>query len=283
MSLILFWSLKIMLSFILKFIIQYLTGNSSNRLIYLITEALSLLITLYVFYISNRLVDPKLLDGSAENFFEFLLIGEIALIIPISFFETIIKNYLEFYHSQFLETLKGMRIPYFPIIIKKSLNELILPVSRVLLIFVFGLLLFNFKVSLISTLVYFIIQFLSLACILFISQFVIQIHLNYKRGLKFIYLLNSILAVIGGAYFPITLLPPFIRDYLVWIFPQSFILQLSRMAFAQKSEKTYLALVFFIVYIAVVAMILKPLIKGLERRRLRNRFKNVVFTNTGHF
>lgn len=272
-----------MLSFILKFIIQYLTGNSSNRLIYLITEALSLLITLYVFYISNRLVDPKLLDGSAENFFEFLLIGEIALIIPISFFETIIKNYLEFYHSQFLETLKGMRIPYFPIIIKKSLNELILPVSRVLLIFVFGLLLFNFKVSLISTLVYFIIQFLSLACILFISQFVIQIHLNYKRGLKFIYLLNSILAVIGGAYFPITLLPPFIRDYLVWIFPQSFILQLSRMAFAQKSEKTYLALVFFIVYIAVVAMILKPLIKGLERRRLRNRFKNVVFTNTGHF
>lgn len=256
-----------MFSFILKFLfLQFANGKRSGPWL-IISEIFSLILTIYIFSMTNKLVDKNLISNEATSYFHFLLIGELALILPVSLLENIIRNFLEFFQSHFTQTLEGNQIDSFKLILSKSLTELTLPFLRVCLMFLFSIVIFNVPLEFQSLLLFSIVQIMGVASMAVMGCLTTYIYLSYQRGLKLIYTFNSLLVVIGGAYFPVSFLPAFVRDYLIWMFPQSIILQLSRMSFHQTSNHFLIYSAYFIFYVTVTALIIRRLVKVLEQRR----------------
>ncbi len=267
-----------MLSFLIKFLFFHISGKSRNKAVLFGSELLSLFLTLYVFSMGSKLVDREMVAQESENLFQFLLIGELALILPISFFENIIRNFQDFFYSQFLDTLRGNQINSFILIVQKSLAELLFPIVRIALMLILSLVVFGETFPFLSLLRFAFVQILALISMGMVGLLVIQFFENYQRGLKAIYTLNSLLAVIGGAYFPIRFLPSYVKDYIVWIFPQTIILQLSRVSFLKSfSEMTYYG-IYFVFYLGVMGIGVKCIVRYLNKKNLSRIFGHIRFS-----
>lgn len=267
-----------MFSFILKFLfLQF--GNGRRSAVWLIfSEIFSLVLTIYIFSMSNKLVDRSLVANEATSYFHFLLIGELALILPVSLLENVIRNFLDFFQSHFTATLEGNQINAFRLILSKSITELALPILRVFLMFIFSTIIFKVPLALDAILLFSIVQLMGMIAMAVMGYLTIYFYRSFQRGLKLIYTFNSLLVVMGGAYFPVSFLPVFIRDYLVWLFPQSIILQLSRMAFHQSRNQYLVHSVYFLIYVGVTSLFIMKFVEMLEVRRKKRLLSYVSFS-----
>lgn len=267
-----------MLSFLLKFLfVQFSNGRRSSFWL-ILSEILSLILTIYIFSMTNKLVDKNLIANEATSYFHFLLIGELALILPVSLLENIIRNFLEFFQSHFTATLEGNQINSFKLILSKSITELVLPFLRVCLMFLFSKLIFKVPLPMDSIFLFILVQILGIASMAIMGFLTTHIYLCYKRGLKLIYTLNSFLVVMGGAYFPVSFLPAFIRDYLIWLFPQSIIIQLSRMSFLKTNTNFLKHSIYFLMYVIVTGVVIKAIVKFLEKKRKEKLLSYISFS-----
>lgn len=265
---------------LLRLFFKSIISNKSNFIINIIIELISLTFSLYIFYVTGQLVDKGNIQDIGPNYFNFLLIGEISLIIIVSYFQFTTDEYLKFRSTHFLETIENSDLNYLHVIRQMSIPKLISPVFRIFAIILIAKIYFQFQFSLSQLISFFIIQALSFLSIIPFIRMIISIHIIFNRGFKLFYTLNSILTFLGGAYFPIRFLPLYVQNYIVWLFPQGIIIKISRSIFEENNNFFSIQLLYFCAYILVIWIIEIYLRKKLNKIKLTRDFRHVDFSYT---
>lgn len=198
----------------------------------LIFESLSIFFTIAVIYYASESFILKTRIESNENMslFVFLLVGEIALVLPMSFAERLLAHFLEIRNQQFYHTLIGLRISPIGFIFSKAVADAIFPFVRVVLILAICTLFLNFKFTLINFVIFILLQIFATVLFAMIALITSLIYLKFNRGIGLFYTIQSFAAIIGGVYFPINIFPSYLKNISV-ILPQTKILQASRLIF----------------------------------------------------
>lgn len=220
-----------MISFFFSFVLRkiYLPKNQVLSLLYEVLATSLTLIALYQAGLSYRF---QFHEGSVFN---FLIIGEIALVLPLGFAERLINNFQAFYNHQFFHTLSYVKIDPSISLLKISLKEMIFPLIRITILLVFSFALFALDLNPQSLLFFVVIQFLAMTLFSLLASVAIELYLWSNRGLRFYHTLNSIAAILGGAYFPAENFPTVIKN-ISQFFPHSMVLSSSRLVFAGNSS-----------------------------------------------
>lgn len=262
-----------MIHYLIRILFSSLFKNDQKLYFRIIGELFSIALTLYLFFMTSKLVNTSVLSTDNISYFEFLLIGEIALLLPLSFLELLIQNFVEFKNTGFLDTIEGNGMNSKKILFLQVFPQMNFPFIRLVMIYLLGILLFGLQIKIQSLILFMLFQVLGLVLIASLAMLMIHFYDLSGKGLKIFYSINSLLAVIGGAYFPTHLLPPLVQKYLLWFFPQTIILQLSRLSFGILDEnliaKALLALMISFLWIFISFKICQRL-KQMKLRRSFN-------------
>ncbi|MBY0516478.1 MAG: hypothetical protein K2P81_06195 [Bacteriovoracaceae bacterium] len=267
-----------MFSHLIKWLLGMIIGNSQNRALLLLGEAFSICLTLYLFKMTSQLVPSDKLQNTSRNYFEFLLIGEVALLLPLAYFENSIRIFLAFISSGFIVTLKSSQIDPYRIIRKLALNEMVRPLLRMICIFLGGFFLLETQVPHLFYVNFVLSQALTLMSMITVTELVLSFYSCYNRGLKVFYSINSVLALIGGAYFPVSYMAPFIKDYAVWLFPQTLALLFARLGLQLSPQEMAAKYLYYIAYILMTAFVVKKIKKWLEGIKIKRKLAHLILS-----
>lgn len=192
-------------------------------------ELLSIALTMSVIYYAS---ESFLLKANEEkmSLFVFLLVGEVALVVPMSFAERLLSNFLEIRHQHFYHTLIGLRLSPISFIITKAFTDTVFPLMRVLFIIMISVLFLEFRFTALDMAIFFGLQFFAVAIFASMALIASLIYLKSNRGIGFFYTLQSFSAIIGGVYFPVKIFPSYVKNISLFL-PQTHILQASRLIF----------------------------------------------------
>ena len=239
----------------------------------LIFEGVSLLVTLAVIYFASESFSLKVNLGNKEgiSLFVFLLVGEIALIVPMNFAERFLTHFLEIKNQQFLLTLVGLRISPKRFVLSRTLPDMFFPISRVFFILIFSYLFLNFHFTLLDFLNFFILEILTTILFGYMALITTMIYSRFNRGIGLFYTLQSFAAILGGAYFPINVFPSYIKNISIFL-PQTQILKIARAIF-QSQTWALNSVVILITWMLVLLSICKVLESyTIRRQKLNARF-----------
>lgn len=235
----------------------------------LLVELFSVFLTLVLIYYASESFSFKSAPAvqSSLSLFIFLLIGEVALIVPMSSAERFLSNFSNIRNQQFYQTLLGLRISPFRYILSLVMSDLFFPLLRVLLILIGGILLSPIHLTFLSVCYFFILQIFSIFIFLLMAILASYFYLKFNRGFSFFYTLQTVSTILGGAYFPTSIFPIGLKN-LSAILPQTQILAASRMIFngAPLPLNAGLILVFWLALFTILAIVFNTyLVKNLKK------------------
>jgi ABC-type multidrug transport system permease subunit len=178
------------------------------------------------FFIKN-----EYLNSSGSSLLIFLLVGEISLILPMSFSEKFLTNFVEIKNQHFYQTLLGLKISPLRYVLAKTLSDSLFSLVRVLLIVSISSVIFKLNLSLTTLLFFSLVQLLGVFLFLLLAIVTSLIYLKFNKGVGLFNSLGSVAAVLGGAYFPTSALPMFLRN-ISSALPQTQIIYSSRQIFS---------------------------------------------------
>ncbi len=243
-----------MISFIVNHILRKIF-LPRNQIVMLAYELFATTITIVVLYQAGLSYKFNYGEG---NVFSFLVVGEIALILPLTLAERIIEKFQNIFNQQFFQTLSFVKIDPYKYLLKASLKEMLFPLLRLSLLLSFSFSMFAINVSMESLFLFLCIQFMAIFLFYFLGSIAIEIFLWSKKGLRFYHTLNTIAALLGGAYFPADNFPIAIKEMAQFL-PHSLVLTSSRAIFSGVSSVGiyFLGLGFWISALFVVHKCLK--------------------------
>lgn len=256
-----------MISFFFSLFIKRLfVGNT--LLIKLFVESFSIVFTIVVVYYASESfsVKPMLAGSEESSLFVFLVVGEISLLLAMSFSERIFAHFLEIRHLQFYQTLLGLRISPNQFILSTALSDALFPLFRVSFILIFITLFMDFPLSFFNFLIFCFIQIIAILIFTLMALITTLIYLKLNRGIGFFYTLQSIAAMAGGMYFPTTVFPAHFKNASFFL-PQTQILAASRLIFQGKlfELNSLLILLAWLFLLLVIWLVLRRfLIKNLK-------------------
>ncbi|WP_414468878.1 ABC transporter permease [Methanobacterium sp. ACI-7] len=196
------------------------------------------------------------LEPYGGNYFSFVLIGialELYLWTSLGTFSNSIRN------GQMMGTLESILITptnLNTIIFSSSLWDFIVATFQVLILLIMGFLIFgvNFgNANIVGALVILLLSIISFSCIGIISASFIMV---FKQGDPINWVFSSISAMIGGVFFPITVLPAWIQTFS-YLLPLTYSLNGMRHALLQ--NYTISSLSFDISVLMLFCLFLLPL------------------------
>lgn len=235
----------------------------------LILEVFSVFLTLTIIYyagLSFSFTSTPELQNSM-SVFTFLLIGEISLVVPMTAAERWLGNFSNLRNQQFYQTLLGLGLSPSRFIFSQVLMDLIFPLLRIVFIFIGAYFLTKINLSVMMFIYFLILQMISLVIFLFMAILASGFYLKFNRGFSFFYTFHTVSAIIGGAYFPTSIFPNFLKNLSI-ILPQTQILRSARLIFTNNNlpKESYIVLaVWFLVLIVTVIFLNTYLTKHLKR------------------
>lgn len=231
--------------------------NKQSILFKIVIEFFSVFLTLVLIYYASKSFNFKPTSELQNNssLFTFLLLGEIALIIPMSAAERWLNNFSNLRNQQFYQTLLGLRISPLRYLLSQVIIDLFFPFMRVLFIILGGYLLNTLPIGITNIFYFLCLQFFSVLIFLLMAILASFFYLKFNRGISFFYTLQTISTILGGAYFPISVFPNSIKNLSI-LLPQTQILALSRMIFSTTSDPLNgsLLLLAWLVFFTILAI-----------------------------
>lgn len=220
-----------MISFFITIFLKRITIKMT-LLSKLLFEFVNIGLTLGLIYFASESFNFKNLEAETNSIslLMFLLIGEIALVIPMSFAEKFLTNFIEIKNSQFYQTLLGLRISPIHFVLSKSFIDSIFPILRVGISLILGVILFKLNIYYAHFFIFVFLQILSVLIFAFMALISALIYLRFNRGIGLFYSLQSFAVILGGAYFPTNVFPNPLRNFST-LLPQTQIIQSSRELF----------------------------------------------------
>jgi ABC-type multidrug transport system permease subunit len=232
-------------------------------------EALSIFFTIAVIYYAS---ESFILKTNIENMslFIFLIVGEIALVLPMSFAERLLAHFLEIRNQQFYQTLIGLKISPNRFVFSKAMVDTIFPLARVIFILVFSTAFLGFHFSLSSFIFFSMLQFFAIILFSLIALITSLIYLKFNRGIGLFYTLQSFAAIVGGVYFPVKIFPSYLKNISI-LLPQTQILQAARLIFQDQSVPliTYSTLIIWMALLCGVWLALNHYLVNWLKQKAR--------------
>jgi len=210
---------------------------SRSWLIKIVFELFSVFLTVSIVYYASRSFDLKTEEASASSLFVFLMAGEVALIIPMGMAERLLGHFSEIRNSHFLLTLTGLRISPLKYVLSKTVADSFFLIIRVSTILLISKMLLNFPLSLMMIFSFFMSQLLAVSIFIFMGLVAIQFYRKFQKGMGLFYSMQTVAAILGGIYFPISIFPSYLKNISLFI-PQTLILKISREIFSEKALST---------------------------------------------
>jgi ABC-type multidrug transport system permease subunit len=192
-------------------------------------EVFNVLMTFSLLYYAGQALELRSNHSESLNYFTFIFMGEISLIIPMCFADKLLSIFLNFYQQGMFATLLSFQINPFMTILKKGISEMIFPVLRVLLLCAFAISTTDFSFNGNDFLVFVISQIVGSFIYLILAFCSMYLYWNFQRGIKFFYTFQSVTAILGGQFFPLDVLPVKLSS-IVFYLPTALMLNISRAA-----------------------------------------------------
>ncbi|MBN2444705.1 MAG: ABC transporter permease [Spirochaetales bacterium] len=206
---------------------------SSYQLHFIMTSMNSLLILFLLFFI-GKIVDPSYigLTKYGQDFFSYILIGygffQFFQIAQNTFSQTIRDEQL----SGCLEAMLGTQTSPQLSILFSSLYSLITAFFQLCIIFIAGILFFKFNILGINIFSTFIVFLLSIIIFMSFGLLSVAFIIVLKKGDPISWLITSLNFILGGAFFPIEVLPPWVRIFSK-ILPATYVLDSLRLTISK--------------------------------------------------
>ncbi len=238
----------------------------------LIFETLTILLTISVIYYASEsfVLKANIESKESMSLFAFLLVGEIALVLPMSFAERLLAHFLEIRNQHFYQTLIGLKISPTRFIFSRAMVDAIFPFSRVAIILAFSAFFIGFKFSFFSLVVFFLLQLFAIVVFAMMALITTLLYLKFNKGIGLFYTAQSFAAILSGVYFPVSIFPSYLKN-ISFVLPQTHILQASRLIFQGQPVAVgiYLTLLIWLILLFVVWFVLEnTLIRWLKRKAL---------------
>lgn len=179
------------------------------------------------------------------NYFDFIVAAELALYIPLYLIEAPMRNLKEQIDSKVFNTLITLKWSTLSILISSCYNDFLRVIWR--LVLSLGVLTFFFETSLnikhIKAAV--ILMILNIPFALAVGMFLCALYLYFGRGQFLVGQINVFLSVLSGAFFPITVFPKILNEFVSQYIP--FANYLTSLRNADLSNLSYQSAIFWIV------------------------------------
>lgn len=229
--------------------------NKNSLFFKILLEFTSLSLALSVIYFASEAFDFKI--NSAEknpiSLFVFLLVGEISLVLPMTFAERYLSHLSDMRNQQFYQTLLGLKISPLRVILSKTIVDSLFPFLRIIFIMLFSVFTLKFNFTVYAFFVFMFLQLLAVLIFLLMALITSLFILRFNRGLGVFYHLQSVAAIFGGAYFPTNVFPSALKNATVFL-PQTQVLLCSRLIFS--GEKIPLDSLGILMIIVIVLLII---------------------------
>lgn len=195
-------------------------------------ESLTILLTIAVIYYASEsfILKSNIENNESLSLFVFLLVGEITLVLPMSFAERLLAHFLEIRNQHFYQTLVGLRISPNKFVLSRATVDAIFPFLRVVIILAFSAVFLGFKLSIFSLVLFFLLQFFATLIFTMMALITTLLYLKFNKGIGFFYTAQSFAAILSGVYFPVSVFPNYVKNISV-VLPQTHILQMARLLF----------------------------------------------------
>lgn len=236
----------------------------------IVLECISILLTLFVIYFASESFLVRNQESHSTSLFTFLLVGEIALLLPAYFSERLVTYFVEIKSNHFYQTLIGLGVSPMRYLLIKALAECLFPLIRIIFILLFSVYYLNFYVDFNSFFQFLILQFFSMIIYMSMALIAIVIYLQINRGINLFYTFQSIATILGGAYFSPEIFPNYLKELSSFL-PQTQILYKARLIFGNQSiliEGYAMIAISMFVLLAISYFLYNTQIKWLKKKAL---------------
>jgi len=220
-----------MIALVWLFLRQEMRFNFRSPLSYLVQLVLAV-VSLSIYWFTSQALTGLHVEWGGGDYFSYLVIGEIALILPLAICHSFILAIRVFAYEALLdELLLSPRSPLLNFSLF-SLAILARAVLQVVLTILLAQIFFGFSFKWAQLGGFLILQSAAVPMFLALAWFAGSVFLKFGRGEGMLNHLLEILTVFAGAYFPLTVLPSAIRKALESLSPFARFLEAVRQVFA---------------------------------------------------
>lgn len=176
-------------------------------LAYVISTYISLVI---LFYTSKAI--GKSFFATNLDYFSYILVGELGLLLVSSVLQqslTLVRMWMARGIFSYILTIPTSPLK---IVVMQLLSKIPKTLMLVLLQLILASLFFDFEISFMQMMVLIFYPVLSLLMFIGLSLIVVSLFLFFGRGQSIVYYLTTILTILGGAYFPLDVLPNWVQS-----------------------------------------------------------------------
>jgi len=248
----------------------------------IVAEVIAILATLLIYSFTSRAfsssVEGHLSIWDGASYFNYLIIGEIILLLPTYFIQQFSGQVKLSLHNGTFETL--LHLPISPLKSIMSLgslglmSELIRSIMTIILAIVF----FNFSIPSSSLVYLLVIQSLAILCFLGIGLIAVSLLIITGRGQVVVNYFCLFGGFFSGAYFPLEVFPSYIAKWGHLISPFSTVLIYSRQLILAPNSSTLLECLKILLPMTLIFLFLSTLSFKIAIKRWRLNDNKLIFT-----
>jgi ABC-type polysaccharide/polyol phosphate export permease len=223
---------------VLRLIIQLFKLNFKteyiSRFSYLF-EILAAGMSLTIYHFTSEAFNSSVNDSLSlyeMNYFEFIVVGEVLLALPLFFLEGTFRKVKQSLVEGVWETMSYLNIDSVKAVFYLVLSAVPKEIFKISIVVGLSYLFFDFNVSPLFFLISFIVIILISPIFFSLGLLFSLILLRYGRGQSLIGYFLTVMSIGAGSFFPISVLPQVVRDIFLF-FPYTRALESSRIYIAQ--------------------------------------------------
>ncbi len=195
------------------------------------------LISLTIYWFTSKAFSTSvesLVGSLGLDYFHFILVGEIMLMIPIVLVEGVSQSIRQSVANGTIETFLMLPVSFEkPFILWMSAKGL-LEFFRLIILVGAAVLIFNFQLDLFAIIKFLAILIVTAPLFLALGIFAASILIQFGRGEKAITFIVNLMTIFSGLYFPITVLPETLHKIISASSPFYLVMDQSRRALSHQ-------------------------------------------------
>lgn len=224
----------------------------------LISHAITGLITISLYWYTAQAVAPKLEFERqiGSDYFLFVILGELALLIPATLLYNYVRIIKEMHASGGLNEFIVQPINKVRFLIEAGISGVLFRMINIFAILLTLKFIFKSEVSVDPLLTSFALVFVSLPAFIGLGLLAAALVLTFGRGEKSVIMLSNAAYILGGVYFPTQVFPSWFRETLNYVSPFNILLNGVRGVFAQNPEFTFIGTVAPLLTIGLIFFVM---------------------------
>jgi len=215
----------------LRLLIRLETRNRFPSALALVGFGVGMISGLVIYWYTSKAFAPAFknsLSPYASTYFVYILVGELSLLIQLGILEDLTGKLRRLVAEGTLESL--LTLPFRPasIILLLSLPSIPLNAVHVIVTIVAAKLIFGFEMGLLPLLGALMLQLAALPLFLGLGLLASAFLVRFGRGDKVVMFIANAGAILGGAYFPVSVFPESIQKLGAMLSPINLLLESTR-------------------------------------------------------